>query len=222
MRSKTAQWPTTEALQWRGMRAALTKAVVIGLVLPLLLTACRGAPDTGDPSLVLEVAISPTPPAVGSARLIINLRDTAGVPLEGAEVRVEGNMSHAGMVPVLATAQEEAPGIYAVSDFRFTMAGDWILTTRATLPDGRWAQAMTTTQAVSAPPGLEPDTAHEGHEHGADHGEAHDQGADSHHGEAHEHGTDHEHGEAHEHGTDHEHGGAHEHAVPSTAPGQTP
>jgi hypothetical protein len=169
MRSTTAPRPPTEALPWRGMRVALTKAVVMALALPLLLTACRGAPDTGDPSLVLDLAISPTPPTVGPARLIINLRDTAGVPLEGAEVRVEGNMSHAGMVPVLATAQEEAPGLYAVSDFRFTMAGDWILTTRATLPDGRWAQTMTTTQAVSPPPGMEPDTALEGHEHGGSH-----------------------------------------------------
>jgi hypothetical protein len=212
MSNKTVLRPPAEALLWRGMRMAPTKAVFMALALPVLLFACRGAPDTGDPSLVLEVAISPTPPAVGPARLIINLRDTAGAPLEGAEVRVEGNMSHAGMVPVLATAQEEAPGIYAVSDFRFTMAGDWILTTRATLPDGRWAQTLTTTQAVGAPPGLEPDTAHEGHEHGADsdHGETHDQGADSHHGEAHEHGADSDHGEAHHH------------AAPSTAPGQTP
>jgi hypothetical protein len=149
------------------MLATLRKGAVMATALLLLLTACRGGPDTGDPSLVLEVAISPTPPTVGPARLIIHLRDTDGVPLEGAEIRVEGNMSHAGMVPVLATAQEEAPGLYAVSDFRFTMAGDWILTTRATLPDGRWAQTMTTTQAVSPPPGMEPDTAHEGHEHGS-------------------------------------------------------
>jgi len=195
------------------MLATLRKGVVLALALPLLLTACRGGPDTGDPSLVLEVAISPTPPTVGPARLIINLRDTAGVPLEGAEIRVEGNMSHAGMVPVLATAQEEAPGLYAVSDFRFTMAGDWILTTRATLPDGRWAQTMTTTQALSPPPGMEPDTAHDGHEHG----------------EGHEHGADHSPGEDHAHaappadtghGHQHQIGGAP--GAPSAAPPAAP
>jgi hypothetical protein len=221
MSNKTALRPPAEALLWRGMRMAPTKAVFMALALPVLLSACRGAPDTGDPSLVLEWPSHPPhrrwgPPASSSTS------GTPPGPLEGAEVRVEGNMSHAGMVPVLATAQEEAPGIYAVSDFRFTMAGDWILTTRATLPDGRWAQTLTTTQAVGAPPGLEPDTAHEGHEHGADQGEAHEHGDDSDHGEAHDQGADSHHGEAHEHGDDSNHGEAHHHAAPSTAPGQTP
>jgi hypothetical protein len=147
--------------------AAGRRAVLFTLALTLLVAGCRGAPETGDPSLVLEVAISPTPPAVGPARLIITLHDTAGVPLEGAEIRVEGNMSHAGMVPVLATAEEEGEGRYAVPDFRFTMAGDWILTTRATLPDDRWVQTMMSTPVVGAPTGMRPDTAGQGHEEGA-------------------------------------------------------
>jgi hypothetical protein len=94
----------------------------------------------GDSGLALNVAISPTPPSVGPARLIISLADSAGTPLDGAEILVEGNMSHAGMAPVVDTALAEGPGKYGVSSFSFTMAGDWVLTLRATLPDGRWVQ----------------------------------------------------------------------------------
>jgi hypothetical protein len=74
---------------------------------------------------------------VGPARLIVSLADSLGNPVDGAEVRVEGNMSHAGMVPVMDTAMARGEGLYVVPDFRFTMGGDWVLTITATLPDGR-------------------------------------------------------------------------------------
>ena len=110
----------------------------LGILLPvLLLGGCRGEVEQSDPSLTLSVAVSPTPPAVGPARLIVSLADTAGRPVDGARITVEGNMSHAGMVPVLDTARARGDGTYSVPEFRFTMAGDWILTVEATLPDGR-------------------------------------------------------------------------------------
>lgn len=113
---------------------------VLLLFATLILGGCRGEPEMGDPGLSLRVAISPTPPAVGGARLILTLEDSAGAPLEGARVVVEGNMSHAGMVAVVDTAVAEGPGIYGISDFSFTMAGDWVLDVQATLPDGRWVR----------------------------------------------------------------------------------
>lgn len=116
-------------------------------LLPILL-GCRGEVDTGDSGLSLGVAISPTPPAVGPARLIITLEDSTGAPLEGAVIVVEGNMSHAGMAPVVDTAQAEDPGRYGVSAFGFTMAGDWILTVHASLPDGREVQIQKGTNVV--------------------------------------------------------------------------
>jgi hypothetical protein len=142
--------------------ATVHRTAVLLLALSLVGTGCRGAPEAGDPDLVLDLAISPTPPAVGAARLIITLRDTAGVALDGAEILVEGNMSHAGMAPVRATAEAEGDGRYSVQDFRFTMAGGWVLTTHATLPDGRWARTETVTQVVAPPPGMSPDTAGDG------------------------------------------------------------
>lgn len=62
------------------------------------------------------------------------LDDGAGVT--GAEIEVTGDMTHAGMVPVIVNASEVEPGLYAANDFEFTMAGDWIITTEVKLPDG--------------------------------------------------------------------------------------
>ena len=125
--------------EWRSLLALL-------VLLPL--GGCREAEPPGDPSLILELGISPTPPAVGPARLIISLRDTLGNPVEGADVQVEGNMSHAGMTPVLDTAEAEGPGTYGIPDFTFTMAGDWFLTVEATLPDGSQARTVRSTKVV--------------------------------------------------------------------------
>ena len=86
---------------------------------------------------------------VGATRLLIEVSDAAGGPVAGAEVRVEGNMNHAGMAPVFASAVEEEPGMYVVPGFRFTMAGGWILTVRVTLPDGRQASYEHATDVLS-------------------------------------------------------------------------
>jgi hypothetical protein len=128
------------------------------LILFFSVSGCRGEAPGTDPGLSLVLAISPTPPGVGPARLLITLRDTAGGPIEGARIEVEGNMSHAGMVPVLDTAQGQEPGRYTVPEFRFTMAGDWILIVRATLPDGRKTEIQKRTKVYSAPPGISSDT----------------------------------------------------------------
>jgi hypothetical protein len=66
----------------------------------------------------------------------LTLTGTAGSPVEGAAVRLEANMSHPGMKPVLAAAREVAPGRYEAA-LEFTMAGDWYLLLDARLPDGR-------------------------------------------------------------------------------------
>lgn len=123
-----------------------------------LLLGCREPAPDGDQGLELEMVISPTPPGVGPARLIITLEDSAGTPLTEAVVEVEGNMSHAGMVPVRDKAVMSEPGIYLVPSFRFSMAGDWILTVEVTLPDGRKASFRRETIVASVPPGLSPDT----------------------------------------------------------------
>lgn len=105
--------------------------------------------EQGGLGLAVDVGISPTPPLVGPTRLLISLSDSAGAPVEGAEVQVQGNMTHAGMAPVFGTAQEEGDGMYVIPGFRFTMAGDWILTVRVTLADGRQGTYEHRTDVVS-------------------------------------------------------------------------
>ncbi len=74
-------------------------------------------------------------PALGAAKFnVYILNDGEGV--SGAEVKVTGDMTHAGMVPVLADAQEVEQGLYASEGFQFSMAGDWIVTTEVKLPSG--------------------------------------------------------------------------------------
>lgn len=136
------------------IRVEETRLVPLAMILSLLaLPGCRGGDPEVDSSLGLEIGISPTPPAVGPARLIITLRDTLGNPMDGARIEVEGNMSHAGMAPVLDTARAQGNGLYVVPAFRFTMAGDWVLTVRATLPGGENAAIRKAVGVVGAHPG---------------------------------------------------------------------
>ena len=71
-------------------------------------------------------------PAVIEA--IVNRAD--GSPVSGATARVRGDMSHAGMTPVLCSTREVSQGRYLSEGFEFTMAGDWIITFEGTGPAG--------------------------------------------------------------------------------------
>ena len=67
---------------------------------------------------------------------MVRLTDPEGAGIDGASVRVEGDMTHAGMVPVLAEAEGVGDGVYRADDMHFTMAGDWIITITVTA-DGK-------------------------------------------------------------------------------------
>ena len=70
------------------------------------------------------------------ATINITLRDSTDQLISGAIVELEGNMSHPGMQPVFATAEETEPGTYS-ADVEFTMGGDWFFLVESTLPDDR-------------------------------------------------------------------------------------
>lgn len=80
--------------------------------------------------------VSPQPSRVGQVTITFIVTGASGKPVKGARIRLEGNMSHAGMVPVFADASETAPGRY-VSNLELSMAGDWYVVARVTLPDSR-------------------------------------------------------------------------------------
>lgn len=120
----------------------------LGLAMVLLLAGCgRGAEDLPDVSV--DLAIEPQPPQIGMATITVALADAGGQTIENAEVELEGNMSHAGMVPVFAQALEIAPGRYQ-AEMEFTMGGDWFILVRAKLPDGRSMERQVDVPGVDA------------------------------------------------------------------------
>jgi hypothetical protein len=90
------------------------------------------------PDFNVQHDVSPSPPEVGRpATVSLKVIDfLTSKPVSGARVRLEGNMTHAGMTPVFAEAKELEPGRYRAT-LEFTMAGDWVVLVHAALPDGR-------------------------------------------------------------------------------------
>jgi hypothetical protein len=115
----------------RLFRASALFLAMLIVVLPL--TACRRGEARAEQFKLDILAISPEPPIVGPAEIQLRLRDQRGQLLTGlGTIEVEGTMSHAGMEPVIVRAREAGDGIYVTQDFRFTMAGDWIIIARGT------------------------------------------------------------------------------------------
>jgi hypothetical protein len=106
--------------------------VMMMLAASLAIASCGGRATS---ATTLSWTLTPPKPAVGPATLTVTLRDSAGAAVTGAQVRLEGHMSHPGMTPVIADAAARTPGIYVVP-FTFSMPGDWTLLVSAALPDG--------------------------------------------------------------------------------------
>jgi hypothetical protein len=84
----------------------------------------------------ISMTAIPFPAAVGESRLVIQVTDLAGQPVSDAALSIKGDMTHAGMVPVLAEVDGgDEEGYYEVP-FEWTMAGDWVVTVEAVLSDG--------------------------------------------------------------------------------------
>lgn len=105
------------------------------LVISLTLSACRqqaaNAPEAG---LRIELALEPDPPLVGPTELRVTLT-RQGQPIEEAQLEIRGDMAHAGMVPVLRSADADASG-ETIIPFEWTMGGLWFVEVIARLPDG--------------------------------------------------------------------------------------
>jgi hypothetical protein len=90
--------------------------------------------DTPEFTLVHE--ITPQPPRVGPVTITVGIKEFSGPPVTGCHLKLEANMSHAGMAPVFAEASETEPGRYR-SVMDLSMAGDWHVKVQVTLPEGR-------------------------------------------------------------------------------------
>ena len=100
------------------------RVLTLLLVLLLVVTACK--PNKAQP-LDVEVSIEPWPPQVRPSR--VSVRVPASLDL--VSVKVVGDMTHAGMIPVEAEASRDEDGVWRVRDFDLNMRGDWILTVTA-------------------------------------------------------------------------------------------
>lgn len=112
--------------------------------LSLLLFPCVAAifgngcsrPIDSSPAVTVEHAISPEPPQVGPATVLLKLADQAARPISGAHITLEADMSHAGMAPVFAETRETGPGQYQ-AQVKFAMAGDWVILLHVRLSSGQ-------------------------------------------------------------------------------------
>ncbi len=95
----------------------------------------ESTPDGAD-DVKVKLTLRPDPPRVGDAATTVRLTGKDDKPVQGARVKLEGNMNHAGMRPVFAEARETEPGRYEAT-LELTMGGDWFVLVSATLADGR-------------------------------------------------------------------------------------
>ncbi len=110
---------------------------------------CRRPAEPPPADVVLALHLKPDPPRVGHEQVALQLFDPARRPLAAARVELQGDMNHAGMVPVLATARETALGVY-VAELNLDMAGQWFITADVRLADGRRLERVLTLPAVTA------------------------------------------------------------------------
>jgi hypothetical protein len=102
----------------------------------LALTACKPPQEAADPNRPVEVALLTTPARVGPAAIEVRLL-VDGTPALGAHVTIRGDMTHAGMVPVIApNVIEVGGGVYRSQGFAFDMRGDWVLSAEVRYADG--------------------------------------------------------------------------------------
>jgi hypothetical protein len=112
----------------RPLTLALTAALVLAL------GGCRPPADRADPRRPITVTLL-SPARVGP--VVVEIRASVdGVPAAGARVRISGDMTHAGMIPIVADAQEMEAGRYESVGFLFDMVGDWVISADVTFADG--------------------------------------------------------------------------------------
>jgi hypothetical protein len=115
------------------MKLLCRAALVLVVLIP---PAGCGRQGGADSDVKVDLKVEPDPPQVGPAKLTLVVKDAQDKPVEGATLKLEGNMSHAGMKPVFADAREEKGGRYR-ADLEFTMGGDWFILIDGKLADGR-------------------------------------------------------------------------------------
>ena len=117
-----------------------TLALLLSLFLILGSGCMRESRRATSTDVQIDLSAVPFPAVVGETRLVIRVLDRNDQPVDDAALAVRGDMTHAGMRPVLAQVQGGGVEGYYDVPFEWTMSGDWIVTVEATLADGTAAQ----------------------------------------------------------------------------------
>ncbi len=114
----------------------ISRIVLSLFVLILFLAACsqQDTPPPTPADVELSLRAEPDRLAVGETTLIVSLKKADGTPIDGAALRIHGDMDHEGMAPVIREVSESVGGEYHVP-FEWTMGGGWIVTVTAQLPN---------------------------------------------------------------------------------------
>lgn len=177
--------PLTDQIGTEIFRTDIKSLLMAFLVVALM--GCAPAPPqtASEAGINMSIMVMPDPPAVGETMLMITVTDEAGNPISDATLNVQGDMTHAGMVPVIRNDVSGAnEGVYAVP-FEWSMAGDWIVTVVAELADGREVEHLFDLSVESSGEMAEMD-----HSNGEKEGEAHDSHAEDKKDEGHNHDTE--------------------------------
>lgn len=111
----------------------------MGMLL-LVGSGCARASRQTSPELIqINLTTVPYPPILGKSRLVIQISDHEGTAVNDARLDIKGDMTHAGMVPILAQSEEGGEDGFYNIPIEWTMGGDWVINVKALLPDGQTA-----------------------------------------------------------------------------------
>ncbi len=104
--------------------------------LMILLAGCaRESLQADNVEFDMTLTAVPFPALVGDSRLVIHITDLGGNPINDAQLKIKADMTHAGMIPVLAEQDGGGQDGYYKIPFSWTMGGDWVVSVEARLPD---------------------------------------------------------------------------------------
>lgn len=115
------------------------RRLILILLIATALSGCRESTQNAPAGDAITIEMEAAAQTTGASELTVTLTDAQGAPVEAQKVEARGDMTHAGMAPVLAETAEGKNGMYVIP-FEWTMSGDWIVTVTVTLADGTTAE----------------------------------------------------------------------------------